>query len=249
MFTTLALALSLPAHAGSYTAGTWSNDIDGSYWEIYGSSVLAYAACGNSTLSQTTNEVNAFITQMVPFGYSNYRHYTDSSAWSKDFEQSGYDASYNEVGDFNYYSGHGGSGGFSFCASVGDNWVSASETHWGDADVDLVALDSCNSLDAAGRTAFGTANLNAGIHYIVGFESTASDIVTTGDKYGYYLKNGYYVDTAWWYAVNDGHGVGAIAADVRFTSASCNTWFDKGATVSCDPKSGSSYVSATYNAT
>jgi hypothetical protein len=243
------LALIAFAHAGSTSAGYWTHDVDGSTWEILGESVNAHSACGLNTLYQTTNEVQAFINQMVPFGYSNYRHYSDSAAWSTDFEQSGHDNTYNEVGDFNYVSTHGSSGAFYFCGSGGDNVVTAAETHWGDEDVDVIGLDSCNSVDAGGRTAFGAANLNAGIHYIVGFESLSTDITTTGDRWGYYLKNGYYVDTGWWYAVDDGHGVGGKAADVRFYSSSCNTWYDKGATVSCDPKSGSSWVGATWTTT
>lgn len=245
------LFLTLSAHAGVYSNGTFSSGGDEGTREILGESVnnhSTYASCPvyGGNLSATTGEVVAFINQMGAIGYTNYRHYYDATAWSSDLEQAGGDATYADAADFFYVSTHGNTGRAYFCGSSGDQLLYANETKWGDGDVEVGIFSSCYTLDSTGRSSFGAANLNGGAHYIMGFQSVALDTTTTGDKYGYYLANNYYIDYAWDDAVDDGHGSGYTSADVRFYNSSCNTYLDKALTVSCDPKSGSSWVGATW---
>lgn len=249
MFTLLAtLALSIhPAHAGTFSAGTITNDVDGSNWEVFAGSVMNYGGDGSSNLVNTTPGVNAYLTQMWSVGYTSYLHEYDEILWSSDWEQSGSDWLYNDRGDYNYFSGHGNTGGFYMHGTSGNNEVLASETRWGDQDADLVALDSCLSLNSTGRTNFGTNDLNQGVHWIMGFDTTAKDVQTTAANFGTYLRNGYYVDSAWILATSDGHNATHIGALVRFYNSSCNTYWDKATTASCDPRSSSSYITQTWS--
>lgn len=246
-------AILTPAHAGSASAGTWNTaERDSTPWEIYADSVLDYTSNygnhvnGLGNLVNTKPEIDAYIAQMIPVGYTTYLHYWDSPAYSADYEYAANDNTYNDAGDYNLFSGHGGSGTFYLNGSSGNNVVTASETHWGDRDAEVVAIDACYALDSAGRTAFATYNINQGVHFILGFQSTASDITTTGDMFGFYLKNGYTVASSWIYGTMAGHDSTHTGAYVRFYNSSCNTYNDTASTVSCDPQSASSYVSVSW---
>lgn len=246
MFTTLTLffaAAFAPAHASS-AGGTIASDKDGSSWEIYADAVEDYPGT-YSDLALCIDGAEAYIAWLGYKGYSNYRLYTDNSAWPSDFEEARGDDIYNDMSDFNYFSGHGSSGAFWFGYnpySSSDLSVSASETWWGENDADVIALDSCNSVDSSGRAAFGSANLNAGLHYIVGFESVALDTDATAAYYGYYLYNNYDVRDAWHYAADVGHSSSYTAAYVRFYNSWCETYYDDAINVSCDPTYASSYT-------
>ncbi len=242
----LFFALLSLAHAGSYSGGSFVALGDDSRKEIFGESVNAHAACAGSNLYNTTAEVNAFISRMAGPGYTNYRHYTDYDAWSSDFDQSLYDLTRADAGDFWYVSTHGGSGGFYFCGSSGDDLLGYWESNWGDGDAEIGILSSCYSLDSGGRSAFATANLNDGVHHLLGFESTALDLSTIGDLYGYYLANGYYIDNGWMFAVDGAHPVGHTSADLRFQTTACATYWERLSSLTCDPKSGSTAVSQTW---
>lgn len=248
MITSLILALATlsPAHA-SASAGTWTYDKDGSAWEIYADAVEKYNGT-NPDLALCIDGVDQYVYYMGYKGYSIYREYTDNAAWPTDFEEAHGDDIYNDVGDFNYFSGHGNTGSFYFGYNPGssDLVVTASETWWGENDAEVVALDSCLSLDSTGRSAFGSANLNSGLHYIMGFATVANDTAATAAYYGYYLYAGYGVRDAWHYAADAGHDATHTAAYVRFYNYTCDTYSDDAVTVSCDPTSGSSYSYATW---
>ena len=158
----------------------------------------------------------------------------------------GSDDSYNDQADLSYFSGHGSSGTLHFSNTYGYNALYASQTRWGNQDLDIIAMDACQVLNASGRSTFISTDVNDGVHWLMGFQTNAWDVSTTADLYGYYLAQGYYVDSAWIVAAQAGHDSSFTAATVHFRSSACNTWWDTATTVSCDPTSGSWGVSNTY---
>ena len=247
---TLLAASFAPAHASS-ASGTWTYDKDGSAWEVYADAIEDYPGT-SSDLALCIDGAESYISWMNGKGYTNSLMYTDNSAWPTDFEEGRGDDSYNDVGDYNYFSGHGSSGTFWFGfnpSTPSDLSVTASETYWGEIDAEVVALDSCNSVDSSGRAAFATANLYSGLHYVVGFESLASDTAATAAYYGYYLYNGYSVRDAWHYGADVGHGSSNTAAYLRFYNGMCETYYDTAVTVSCDPTYTPYYSTYTVSST
>ena len=251
MFTIL-LALGTPGFAGSYSSGTFGYTNDDTNWEVYGEAVEDYSLVKGSNLVWTIDEVNLYAfwmttTSGLPAGaYTAYKFYTDGSATSTDWEKAKNDNIFNDAGDYNYFAGHGSSGAFALSAGYGDNAVTGAETSWGDQDAEVVALATCQSLDASGRTAFGGANLNTGVHYILGMHSSMDDNTTAGGNYAWYLRYGYSVRDAWIAATRDAMASTRTAAYVRFYSSSCNTYGDTAYAVSCDPKASSGYNTATW---
>ena len=241
----LAAFSATPAFAGYYTSGTrGTTTTDEGLAEVYADAIEDYGGSGN--LYKCIDGVELFINHMDGAGYSNYAYSTDASAWSTDYEQANSDDTYNDTADFGYFSGHGGSGGFSLHGSQGDDWVDASETRLGNQDQEVLALDACQSLNAAGRTRWINNNRNDGIHWIMGFHSNAIDNTTTADDYGRHLANGYDVDTAWILATMAGHSSGT-GAYVRFYNSSCDTYWDDIHSLSCDPTSNASTAEYTWS--
>ncbi len=226
---TLALALSTPAFAGWSTVGSMSTTPDEGSNELFSEGTGGTYSCPTGS--------GSWITQVSGAGYGNYYHGTDTDAWSLDWEEAGYDWFYNDSADISFYCGHGFPGGFTFNGSAGDNVLYASESSWGNGDLEAVHLQTCQALSATGRSAFISANLGDGVHWILGFETNALDTSSTPDLDGYYLKLGYDFDTSWYWATSATHDSPYIAAAVRFTSSACNTYYDDVYSMSCDPTS------------
>ena len=243
----LALLAAAPAFGTTYSTGSWSTAADEGWKEVFTIAINDYSGTGNGDLSACIPGSQAFRDRMYNAGWNNTRFYTDDDAWSTDWESAGSDNSYADAADFGYVSAHGSSGAFYLNGNAGDNVVQASETRWGDSDLEVVSLDTCQTVDSAGRTAFISANLNRGVHFINGFQTNALDITTTADKYGYYLAQGYTVRAAWVQATKDGHGSDRTAAYVRFYNSSCDTYDDKLSSLACDPVSSSGYATATWS--
>lgn len=255
MFTRLSLALtvgllSTPAFAGAGYGGTFSTSGEDGVTELFADAVEDYSGTGMKSLGVCTDEVQAWITNLAGLT-SNYKYYYDSTAWSSDFEST-FDGYYADAADFSYFSGHGSTYAFYFNGSSGDDVGTSWETSFG-SDVEFVHFSSCNTLDAASRTNWAAWNLNDGVHWLFGFQSQALDVTTTGSLDGYYLANGYYVDTAWWLATDAGHptandsaGVPYTSSSLQFTSSACNTWWDRGTSYTCDPTSGAWTAEYTY---
>ena len=232
------LAASTPAFAGWSTVGTMSTTADEGSKELFAEGTGGTYSCPTGS--------GAWLTQVYAGGYTNYYHGTEAEAWSSDWEESGSDWFFNDAADISFYCGHGFSGGFTFGGSAGDNVVYSTETRWGNGDLEAVHLQTCSALDAAGRSAFAAANINRGVHWILGFQTTALDTSSTADLDGYYLKLGYDYDTSWYYATSSTHGSESVAAAVRFVSSSCNTYYDDIYSMSCDPTSGAWTVETTW---
>lgn len=244
----IVLAALLPGtvSASTYTGGTWSSaGANDGYLEVWGVGVEDYSTTGDGTLTYCIDEALAWKGYMVGAGYSGYKVYTNTSATSRYYEEANYDDSYNDAADFSLFAGHGSSGAFYF-ASTSYYSVTGSETNWGEMDEVAVAMSSCQTLSSAGRSSFGTANKNDGVHYIFGYSSDMLDNDITGTKYGLYLASGYTLKAAWIQATKDSQSAAYTAAYVRFYSASCDTSADNALSCSCDPTSGSSYATSTW---
>ena len=237
---TILTALS-PAQAGTSATGVWSTGRDRAHREVFAACVDDYHGAGD--LASACAGADWFVSYLYASGYTNTLVFSDDDAQAMDFQESGADDRYNDSGDFSLFSGKGSSGSFAFGAGwSGDLTVSGSETQWGEVDVEVVAIDASLTLDITGRVAFAAANINDGVHSILGFDTTTYDMTTTPAYYGYFLNHGYTVLDAWHYAADLGHIWTHAAAYVRFYSGACDTFGDTAASVSCNPTSGSSYT-------
>jgi hypothetical protein len=241
-----ALLLSTSAQAGSYTSGSWSTGYDDSTREHFAGSVEDYTGTANTNLNHCHEGVEDLRGHLNNISYTNYRIFTDEDVWSTEYE-SGADWIYADAGDLAYFSGHGNSGLFVMNGDGGDDLVWWDEVRWGDRDLEVIAFDACKVLDANGRTQLGNANVYDGVHYLLGFESNARDTSTTASHYGYYLRMGYSIGSAWASATRDGHSNWYTGAYVRFTSSSCNTAYDTATSMSCDPTSGVTIASSRWS--
>lgn len=239
LFTTSALAAGYQYGAGLDT-GPDANQ------EFFADAIEDYSPVGYSNLSLCIDGVESFADWMVASGYEDGVVWTDEHAWSSDFEWYRSDNSQNDAADISYFSGHGSSGAIYF----GDTTYPITryyETRWGDNDVEFVALDACSTLDYRGRYKFATANLDEGVHYILGFATGALDVSTTAEQFGLYLWAYFPVRGAWMFATMNGHPTGHQAAYVRFTSPGCDTYNDSLRSFACDPDSGSSFRTSVWD--
>ena len=93
------------ASGKSYSAGSFSSTNDNTTLECFGDAVENYSTTGSSNLNYPIDEVSAFLGYMSSTAsyysfyvspYANYIFYTDSTAWSTDFEKLGKDNVYND---------------------------------------------------------------------------------------------------------------------------------------------------------
>lgn len=246
MYSAILLFFVSPAMAGWYTSGAWSSSPDEGTYEAFGHACDNWSGTANTSLTAANAGVQRWTNWMVSTGYTSYKFGTDANAWSSSWEQRNSDDSYADAGDFGYVSTHGASDYVAFNGSSGDNALTSSETQWGNNDNEAIAIDACQVLSSTGRTNFGTANKNDGVHYIFGFSSSALDVTTTADYYGMYMQAGYSLRSAWQYATQAGHSSSYTGSYVRFYNASCSTSSDTAYSTSCDPKSGSSVATSTW---
>ena len=194
---------------------------------------------GSADLDNCIDGAEKMLDHLDDTVFTSWELATDSSAWSWDFEEANKDDTYNDAADLGYFSGHGISSWLYFHGSSGDDWVGGYETRFGEEDVEAVAMDSCLTLDGTGRTNFINANKGEGVHWLLGFESLANDTQTTADRYGYYLKQGYDVDTSWRVAQIEGHSPTQTGSSVHFYTSSCDPYRDTLTSMSCDPTGSS----------
>lgn len=247
-FVSLALFAVTPVQAGWFTGGSWSTSSDEGVYEVFAHGVEDYSGSGATNTTYCNDNAADFIAQMVAAGYSNYKYGTDANAWSSSWEEANLDDSYADAADFAFVSAHGSASAsyVLFNGSSGDNKLYYSDTSWGDGDVEAVAIHSCQQLNAAGMKNYGSSNKNDGVHYIFGFATNAVDSDYVGYYYGYYMKNGYTLSSAWKTATRNTHTSAYTGGQLRFYNGSCNTGSDTAYSTSCDPKSSSSYASFTW---
>jgi hypothetical protein len=150
-----------------------------------------------------------FKSVMASHGVSAAFDWRGWSAFEKDFKdvtKSGWDTSYVDNVDAQWYTGHGWSGGFTFKSSVDDTSIVPSDARWGDWDLEWLQLESCQVLaDTSGTHDYfsrwgGTID---GLHMLNGFHTNAYCIGGgTGGRFAEYLFPAWYrgaltVRSAW----------------------------------------------------
>ena len=94
----------------------------------------------------------------------------------KDFTKGGWDRSYVDNVDAQWYTGHGSPGSFTFKGNSDDKWITPSDAIWGDWDLEWMQLESCQVLgDTNGSHDYfsrwgGTID---GLHMLNGFHTNA----------------------------------------------------------------------------
>ena len=116
------------------------------------------------------------------------------AAFEKDFKdvtKGGWDTSYVDNVDAQWYTGHGSPSSFTFKSSVDDKDVTPSDARWGDWDLEWLQLESCQVLaDTNGTWDYfsrwgGTMD---GLHILNGFHTNAHCIAGgTGGRFAEYL--------------------------------------------------------------
>jgi hypothetical protein len=116
------------------------------------------------------------------------------AAFEKDFKDvslGGWDTTYVDNVDAQWYTGHGSPGSFTFKSSVDDKWITPSDARWGDWDLEWMQLESCQVLaDTSGTHNYfsrwgGTMD---GLHILNGFHTNAYCVGGgTGGRFAEYL--------------------------------------------------------------
>ena len=116
------------------------------------------------------------------------------AAFEKDFKdvgKSGWDTSYVDNVDAQWYTGHGSPSSFTFKSSTDDKDITPSDARWGDWDLEWLQLESCQVLaDTSGTHDYfsrwgGTMD---GLHILNGFHTNAHCIAGgTGGRFAEYL--------------------------------------------------------------
>lgn len=116
------------------------------------------------------------------------------SAFEKDFKDvsnGGWDTTYVDNVDAQWYTGHGWSGGFTFKSAVDDGSIVPADARWGNRDLEWMQLESCQVLrDTNGSHDYfsrwgGTVD---GLHMLNGFHTNAYCVAGgTGGTFATYL--------------------------------------------------------------
>jgi len=188
-------AVALPAAAGSASAVGTPGGAGG---------VLA-----SNGIEQTVNEwqcaqdsANGYKASMLAHGQTVSFDFRGYSAYEKDFKDTifnGWDATYVDNVDAQWYTGHGNSNGFTFKSAVDDNWITPADARWGNKDLEWLQLESCQVL----RDTTGTLDHLArwapsfrGLHLLNGFHTNAYCLNGgTGRRFADYL---FPVTFLWW---------------------------------------------------
>jgi hypothetical protein len=169
----------------------------------------------------------------------------DDLAWDRDFEQAGLgspvdgtDNTWADNADFVFFSGHGSSDRFYFGTKIDDAVAKSTEIHWGDNDLEFIALDACNILERDGVFDRWGWPVFRGLHYILGFHTTTSDEADRGRLLAQYLNAGWTVREAWIKAAQDTESASTWWAYLRADNAGTDTyhdhWWGEGS-ISADP--------------
>jgi hypothetical protein len=121
------------------------------------------------------------------------------AAFEKDFKDvtnGGWDTTYVDNVDAQWYTGHGSPSSFTFKSSVDDKWITPADARWGDWDLEWLQLESCQVLaDTSGTWDYfsrwgGTMD---GLHILNGFHTNAYCIGGgTGGRFAEYLFPAWY---------------------------------------------------------
>lgn len=148
------------------------------------------------------DSANGYRASMLAHGHSVDFDWRGASAFEKDFKDvtlGGWDNSYVDAVDAQWYTGHGNSGGFTFKSSVDDTKITPADGRWGNQDLEWLQLESCQVL----RDTTGTLDHLArwaptfrGLHLLNGFHTNATCIDGgTGRRFADYLFPATFL---WW---------------------------------------------------
>jgi Family of unknown function (DUF6345) len=193
-------------------------------------------------LSNTKAQAEGFLNTLAATRGFNWG---DNLAWDQDFEQSGKglpsagtDTTWADNVDIVFFSGHGSADRFYFGTKMDDGVAKASEIRWGDKDLEWIALDACQVLSRDGVFDRWGWPVFAGLHMIVGFDTTTLDEANRGRLFAQYLNAGWTVRDAWIRCAQDTEDSGTNWAYLRAQSQGTDTyndhWWGRGA-VSADP--------------
>jgi hypothetical protein len=140
------------------------------------------------------DSANGFKSVMASHGISSAFDWRGWNAFEKDFKKGslgGWDSTYVDNVDMQWYTGHGWPGGFTFKSSVDDTQIVPSDAQWGDRDLEWLQLESCEVLrDTTGTDDyFGRWGPTMdGLHMLNGFHTNAYCIGGgTGGDFAQYL--------------------------------------------------------------
>lgn len=240
---TVTVGALLPAQTGvakEYAGGSWYTS--GEDWDLeqiaYG--VNRWRGTGRGRINFCIRGAKKWKKQMKKIGYDNYKLFTNRDSDAPDWRESQEDHLYVDAADFAFICTHGGPGYFLFNDDGTAEEVHWNETHWGDQDVEAVAMQSCQTLRHTFIQDFANQHRDAGVHSILGYQDNAWDTGRVGKYYGKYLRQGYAVWLAWrmgtkkaewkWYN---------RASRLQYVSSTCDTWGNTAYGSSCDPVSNS----------
>lgn len=183
----------------------------------------------------------------------------DADTWEEHFKcvaMGGTDPDWIDDVDFAYFAGHGAGpgtvptgvgrgGGFTLGVDAHDDWVLAAipgnrEPRWGDGKLEWIVLDVCSALalktDGDGveyllGERWANPDVMHGLHYILGFRTSAGDSCDRGRLFAEYLtgvRDGtkYTVREAWRRATEDTEGSSTQGAYLRAYSPGRDTYND-----------------------
>jgi Family of unknown function (DUF6345) len=166
-------------------------------------------ALASNGIEQTVDEwqcaqdsANGYRASMQSHGQSVSFDWRGASAFEKDFKDTtfgGWDSSYVDAVDAQWYTGHGNSSGFTFKSAVDDNWITPADARWGNQNLEWLQLESCEVLrDTTGTNDYFArwAPTFRGLHLLNGFDTTATCINGgTGRRFADYLFPATFL---WW---------------------------------------------------
>jgi len=183
----------------------------------------------------------------------------DADAWEEHFKREskgGTDTDWIDDVDFAYFAGHGAGGGFvetgvgrgggfTFGHDANDDWVLSAapdnrEPRWGDHNLEWIVLDVCSALalksDGEGVLytvweRWGNSDVMRGLHYILGFRTSAYDSSDRGRIFAEYLTGArdgvkHTIREAWRKATEDTEGSSVQGAYLRAYSSGRDTLND-----------------------
>ncbi|GAB3246781.1 hypothetical protein GCM10027456_17740 [Kineosporia babensis] len=152
------------------------------------------------------DSANGFKSVMKSQGHSIAFDWRGASAFEKDFKdkaQGGWDDSYVDKVDAQWYTGHGWSGGFTFKGKNDDDRITPADARWGDVNLEWLQLESCQVLkDTNGKKDYFARWSKAfqGLHLMNGFDTNAYCIPGgTGKTFANYL----FEEKFLWWTVRD----------------------------------------------
>lgn len=228
--------------------------------------VTDYSAVGKPNVPDRKPCAEGFYNTMIADSdWSGYFNKGNANAWEEHFKRKskgGTDSDWIDDVAFAYFAGHGAGagtvktgvgtgGGFTFGVNAHDDWVMSAapfnrEPRWGDGDLNWIVLDVCSALaqkkDGAGyalSTRWANSDVMHGLHYILGFSTSATDSGYRGKIFAEYLtgKRGgkkHTVREAWRKATEDTEDYPYDGAYLRAYSPGADT-IDDYISVSKDP--------------